>query len=218
MILLYAVVAADAIGPDQRGLAGNSLETIRATLAAVVVEECLQRPAGTEDESRRFAEIICDLAKATPLLPVRFLTVLPTRSAVLAELQAHEAGWQRRLIDLNGLSEVVVRARPAEADHEADAASHAPGTSYLMSRAAAMQQRDASIVEISELVRDWVREIKVLRSQYGVRIACLVSDADVSQLKDAVEDWRRAHDGSEAAVSGPWPPFSFVEPHEASSA
>jgi gas vesicle protein GvpL/GvpF len=217
-MLLYAVIPADASPLEVRGLAGHRLETIRTAYAAVIVEEHPDRPGTTRDESFAFAKIICDLATATPMLPIRFPTVLPTASAVLAELQAHGAEWQRRLIELAGLSEVVIRAQPPKADHEADSASRSSGTSYLVSRAAAMQQRDTSIAEIGELVRDWAREIKVLRSQQGVRIACLVSDADVPQIRHAVEDWQQARDGREAVVSGPWPPFSFVEPQEALSA
>ena len=218
MILLYAVVPPDATAPEVGGLGGHRLETIRAGLAAVIVEECAERPVPTAGESRRFAKIICDLAMATPMLPIRFPTVLPTSSAVLAELQAHEARWQRRLIELDGLSEVVIRAQGADSNHELDAASRRSGTSYLMSRAAALRQRDACVAEISELVRGWAQEIKVLPSQQGIRIACLVANADMRQLRDAVLGWQQAGDDRQVVVGGPWPPFSFVVDGEAESA
>ena len=216
-MLLYAVVPADAAAAVGGGLAGHRLETIRGGLAAVVVEECAQRPSATSDESRTFAKIICDLATANPVLPIRFPTVLPTRSEVLAELQAREAGWQRRLTELDGLSEVVIRAQAVDSDHELDAASRRSGTSYLVSRAAALRQRDACVAEISELVRGWAREMKVLPSQQGIRIACLVADADMPQLRDAVLGWQQADDQRQVVVGGPWPPFSFVVAQEAES-
>ena len=89
-----------------------------AQLAAVIVEECSERLGATGDESRAFAKIICDLATTISMLPIRFPTMLPTRSAVLAELQANEAAWRRRLTELDGLAEVVVRAQETEIDHE----------------------------------------------------------------------------------------------------
>ena len=85
-------------------------------------------------------------------------------------------------------------------------------------RAAALRRRDASVAEISELVRDWAREMKVLPSQRGIRIACLVSNADIPQLRDAVLGWQQAGDHGQVVVSGPWPPFSFVVDQEAESA
>ena len=216
MMLLYAVVAPDTTAPDVPGLAGRELEIIRAATAAVIVEECPDGLSTTNHEAGTFAEIVCNLAQSTSVLPVRFPTVLTTRSAVLAELQAHERVWGQRLRDLSGLSEVVIRAQWADA--EPDSPSSTSGTSYLMSRAAAMQQREASVAEISGLIRDWAREIKVLRSQQGIRLACLVAEADVPPLKGAILSWQEAVDRRQAVVSGPWPPFSFAVDQEVASA
>jgi Gas vesicle synthesis protein GvpL/GvpF len=209
-MLLYAVVAADANAPDTLGIHGHRLETIRGPLAAVVVEECSERLRATGDESRAFAEIICDLAKTTSMLPIRFPTMLPTRSAVLRELNAKEAAWRRRLTELDGLSEVVIRAQEAEADHEVDTAHAGSGAMYLLNRAAMIHHREASVTEISELMRPLAREIKVLPSSQGVRLACLVADANLPKLNHAVTTWQQARSGRQAVVGGPWPVFSFV--------
>ncbi len=214
-MLLYAVVAADANAPETRGLHGHRLETIRGPFAAVIAEECSERLRATAGESRAFAEIICDLAKTTSMLPIRFPTMLPTRSAVLRELNAKEAAWRRRLTELDGLSEVVIRAQEAEADHEVGTAHAGSGTTYLMNRAAVIHRREASVTETSELVRPLAREIKVLPGNQGIRLACLMADADLPQLRDAVTTWEQARGGRQAVVSGPWPVFSFVGDQEA---
>jgi len=216
-MLLYAVVAADANAPETRGLNGHRLETIRSAFAAVIVEECSEGLGATGDESRAFAEIICNLAATTSMLPIRFPTMLPTRSAVLAQLQANEAAWRRRLTELEGFSEVVIRAQEAETDDEFGTAPASSGTTYLLNRAAVIHRREASVADISELVSTWAREIKVLRPQQGVRLACLVADADIPQLRDAVTTWQQARSGRQAVVSGPWPVFSFVGDEEAVS-
>jgi Gas vesicle synthesis protein GvpL/GvpF len=216
-MLLYAVVPADAAPPDKRGLNGHLLETIRGALAAVIVEELSERLDATAERSRAFAEIICELATSTSMLPIRFPTMLPTRSAVLAELQANEAGWRRRLTELDGLAEVVIHARDAETDNELGTASDGSGTAYLVNRATVIHRRDASVAEISEIVRAWTREIKVLQPQQGIRIACLVANTEVTQLRDAVTTWQQARSGRQAVVSGPWPVFSFVGDQEAVS-
>jgi hypothetical protein len=211
MMLLYAVVPADATAADTRGILGQRLETVRGALVTVLVEESFEPPRATSDESQAFAKIICDIAMTTPMLPIRFPTMLTTRSAVLAELQSNEAAWRRRLTELDGLSEVVIRAQWPEADRDLGPASDSSGTTYLVNRAAAIHRRDASVAEISELVRGWAREIKVLHSQQGVRIACLVANADTPQLRNAVMAWQQACNGSKVVVSGPWPAFSFVD-------
>ena len=209
-MLLYAIVPADATVSERRGLLGRRLETIRGALAAIIAEESSERLDRTGDESRAFAKIICDLATTIPMLPIRFPTMLATRSAVLAELQANEAAWRQRLTDLDGLAEVVVRAQETEVDHEPEPASDGSGTTYLVNRAAAIHRREALVTEISELVRTWAREVKVLPPQHEVRLACLVANAEVPQLRDAVTTWQQARSGRQAVVSGPWPVFSFV--------
>jgi hypothetical protein len=216
-MLLYAVVPADATASETPGVFGHRLETIRDELAAVIVEECSERLSATGEESRAFAKIICDLATTISMLPIRFPTMLPTRSAVLSELQANQARWRRRLAELDGLSEVVVRAQEAETDHELGATPGGSGTTYLVNRAAVIHRQEASISEISELVRAWSREIKVLPPHQGIRLACLVADADVPQLRDAVTTWQQSRSGRRAVVSGPWPVFSFVGDQEAVS-
>jgi Gas vesicle synthesis protein GvpL/GvpF len=216
-MLLYAVVPADAAPPDKQGLNGHLLETIRGALAAVIVEELSERLNATAEGSRAFAEIICELATSTSMLPIRFPTMLPTRSAVLAELQANEAGWRRRLTELDGLAEVVIHAQDAETDNELGVTSGGSGTAYLVNRATVIHRRDASVAEISEIVRAWTREIKVLQPQQGIRIACLVANTEVPQLRDAVTTWQQARSGRQAVVSGPWPVFSFVGDQEAVS-
>jgi Gas vesicle synthesis protein GvpL/GvpF len=217
-MLLYAVVPTDAAALDRPGLTAHRLEIIRSALAAMIVEECPDDFRATKENSLAFAEIICGLATTAPMLPIRFPTMLATRTAVLAELQANETAWRRRLTELQGLSEVVIRAQlPQLEQQQADAASTS-GTSYLLSRAAALQRRDRSVAEISELVRNWAREIKVLSSSRGIRIACLVADDDIPQLRAAVLGWEQAGDQRRVVVNGPWPPFSFVVDQDAVSA
>ena len=213
-MLLYAVVPADAAPPEKRGLNGHRLEKIRGALAAVIVEESSEGLRATSDESRAFAEIICDLATTTSMLPIRFPTMLPTRSAVLADLQANEAAWRRRLTELDGMAEVVIHAHEAEADHKLSSVTDGSGTTYLLNRATAIHRREASVAEISEGVRAWTREIMVLPPQPGVRLACLVRGAVVAQWRDAVTTWQEARSGRQAVVSGPWPVFSFVGDQE----
>ena len=83
------------------------------------------------------------MATTISMLPIRFTTMLLTRSAVLAELQAKEAAWRQRLTELDGLAEVVVRAQETEVDHEPESASDGSGTTYLVNRAAAIHRREA---------------------------------------------------------------------------
>jgi hypothetical protein len=115
--------------------------------------------------------------------------------------------WRRRLAELDGLCDpgAAGRRRSRRAP-----SSHDSGTSYLVAEAADLQRREATVVEIRELVRDWMREIKVLGSQEGVRIAAWSPMPDGLRLKDPVQGWQAARSGSEAVVSGPWPAFSLV--------
>ena len=110
MKLVYAVTTPDIGALPLIGIAGGALEAVRAPDAALIVEECEQRPSTSQESVLRFTRVVTQLSNRAPTLPVRFPTVLASKSEALAELQPRAARWRRRLDDVAGSSEMVLRA------------------------------------------------------------------------------------------------------------
>lgn len=208
-MLLYAVIPARAGTPRIVGLSGNELETVSSAEAAMVVEECERQPDASKTEAMQFARILEDLAGSTTLLPVRFPSAADSRSEIRAELDRRGHEWHRRLDQLEGAVELVVRA--SWSSHSAPALADQPvGERYLRERAAAFHADELLATELEEVAAPWCREIQRLSARRGVRLACLTRREVTSKLRDALHTWQRQAAGREVLASGPWPPFSFV--------
>ncbi|MGH3453372.1 MAG: GvpL/GvpF family gas vesicle protein [Nocardioidaceae bacterium] len=209
MMLLYAVIPAQAGTPRLVGLSGNELETVSSADAAMVVEECDRQPDTSKAEAMQFARILEELAGWTTLLPVRFPSAADSRSEVRAELDRRGHEWQRRLDQLEGVVELVVRA--SWSGHPAPTRGDLPsGGRYLRERAAALHADEALAIELEEVAAPWCRETQRLSARRGVRLACLARRDVTSKLRAALDTWQGQATCREVLVSGPWPPFSFV--------
>ncbi len=217
-MLLYAVVPADAIASERRGLLGRPARddpgrsspplSPRSPLSALTPRATsrVHLPRSSATWQRRFP---CSRYVSPPccLHDRQFWqSFKPTKPRGVGD-SLSSTGWLR-------WSSVPRRQKSIM---NSESASDGAGTTYLVNRAAAIHRREALVNEISELVRTWTREIKVLPPQHEVRLACLVANAEVAQLRDAVTTWQQARSGRQAVVSGPWPVFSFVGDQEAVS-
>jgi hypothetical protein len=214
MMLVYAVTPPNVDDVPTTGIAGGELEAVQTQDAALIVEECEHPPSTTQDSVLRFTRVVTHISTHAPTLPVRFPTVLPSKPDVLAELRSRGAQWRRRLDDVAGCSEMVLRASWADRQGTPEPADDLSGGAYLRSRAADVHAFDAMAARLEGLARRSSRDVRRLRVARGARYACLVPDDAIPALRRGVELWRREEPGRDAILSGPWPPFSFVDASE----
>jgi hypothetical protein len=211
MMLLYAVVPADAKVPAVSGIGGRGVEVVRASAAALVVEECTQAPDLSAETALSFAKVLGRIAATTSLLPVRFPTSMPSREVVGDELERRGSAWSRRLTELEGLAEVSIHVESDETPSGDDGGTPESGAEYLRQRAAAAGQVDAQLAELEAVVAPWSRDTRRLAAGGQTRMAVLANPADYSRLRGALDDWQRANPTCRVRVGGPWPPFTFVD-------
>jgi Gas vesicle synthesis protein GvpL/GvpF len=213
MMLLYAVVPADAETPQLVGVSGGMLEILRDSGVALVAEECEGPPETSRTMTLSFARVVDELSRSATILPIRFPTVVSDRAAVSSELAKRAGAWRQRLRELDGLVEMVVRASWADDAVTLDAAPPT-GSDYLRNRAAVVHVTEQMVTQLERTAGRVCHDIRRLSATRGVRLACLVPRNAEAELRALLDEWRRNECGREATLAGPWPPFSFVDKQE----
>jgi hypothetical protein len=208
VLLLYAVVPADDRTGDPEGLlTGHALRRLDGPTVGVLYEERDRGP--DRAELLPFGEAVQALSSAGPVLPVRFGTVLTDLTELNDLVEQRAPQWEERLDAVRGHVELVVHAQQPAAPTPPP--SDGSGTAYLLSRAAALRQEEEMQSSLLDAIRPVASEIRVLRGNREVRVACLVSADRVAPLRAAVRRWAEACEGRLAEATGPWPAFSFTE-------
>ena len=164
--------------------------------------------------------------KAHTVLPMRFPTVFSGRQAILTMMAAHYDSFQNNLLRLRGRVEFGVRVLWPETTIEAQRrdARAMSGTRYMQERyrlhrrRRTLQERavqfnralDASLSEraSAKKVRNLVTDALVFDGVY------LVDNAEEDSFRRAFADVRKDDPGLKYLLSGPWPPYNFVEAFE----
>lgn len=211
MILLYAVTSVDQEPPP-------GLECHRGRDVAVLYEPTETAPGRSSEALLAFWKRLEHIAaQGGPCLPMRFGTVVESETDLRGMVATHGDSWARQLRHLAGQAEMIVHLDPA-----AEPATVAPGSGarhdaglsgaeYLRRRAAAHHAHDDRLQSLADHVGSALREHRALRAARGERLALLVAADRAAEVREAVAAWARERGEAEPQVTGPWPPFSFVE-------
>lgn len=209
MILLYAVTAVDQEPPP-------GLECHRGRDVAVLYRPTETTPGRSSDALLAFWSRLEQLAAQGQCLPMRFATVLESEAELRDMIAEHEDSWARQLQRLAGHVEMIVHLEP-EAQPAPVLAGSAPdetelsGTEYLRQRAAEHHAHDARLQSLADRIGPALREHRPLRAVRGERLALLVAADRTEEVRAAAALWAQEKGEAEPEVTGPWPPFSFVE-------
>jgi hypothetical protein len=233
-LLLYCIGDASAPLPSgELGVKGGGLQrVIRGELAAVVspVGDPQWVAAPTATELLEYERVIRAQHSVADVVPMRFGSVLSDEAAVSAHLDEQRASYLRTLARVGGCVEMGVRAlirapsapEPAEREEAPRPASRS-GADYLR----AVQRRYSAesrlreqctaleqtlVSKVAPLCREHRSESRPQRS--GEPVLCslyfLVPREHVSAFRAALSPLPEL-EHAELALSGPWPPFNFVE-------
>jgi hypothetical protein len=205
VISLFAVTwRADAPALDRDGLdvlAGGDLAMIVGPTTSTTSRE----------DALAFGRIVERFASAIDVLPFRYGTTAADTEAARELLREHESSWAARLLQVEGCSELAIRAaRPGTGDEPAT--SGAEHLDRLVSRS---RQLDIAEQEIGNLLTGRCRVVRRLAGHHELRLSCLVERHQVELLRLVVEEWAASQTELEVSVTGPWAPYSFVANEEA---
>lgn len=233
-LYVYAIVPVDTPLPEGATGVGSPPAALRThaagPLAAVVSAACTQlRPRRRDLLAHQ--NLLMELAKAGPVLPMRFGTLAPSRAALTSQLAAAESSHLAALERLTGHVEINVKAMPA---HDAlaslvagdptvrrlrDEARRRPGyeanvrlgeaVATALSRRAAAAGRKA-VRELASMARETAGGPDV--QGCALNVSFLVDQADEERFRSAAERFAAAHlEHVDLRLAGPLPCYSFVD-------
>lgn len=229
-VYLYCVLPADAPDPAVAGLDGERLRALRAGGVCVWVGDVPTAPSPGLARIREHDRVIRSAMDAglSPV-PIRFGQVLADDQALEAHLAAND--YRPRLERVRGGVEFGIRildpaspddAPAAEPDRTVDATAPNGGTgaAYLRTVAARIHAAEArqsrsldAAREIDDRLAEWVREshIEATDQPPGAVVAHLVQADAADAYGTRAHELSHAHGPLRIIVTGPWPPYSFVD-------
>jgi hypothetical protein len=209
-----------------RGLRGNPVFLVQhRALAAVVSRSPLSPWPGDEAHLILHATVVEEVMRSRPILPVRYNTILRSKEAVIALLDERAQAFRSALERVAGKVEMGLRVlweAPGEAEASGDQEPRdgGPGTKYLHRRLRE-EQRRAGLRAAGE------RVIQALQTRFhslAVEIwlqrlptnrllltgAYLVERDRAAAFREGVAKAQQEFSHLSFLLTGPWPPYHFV--------
>jgi hypothetical protein len=231
MVHAYAICSTDALGPGRRrGLGGAALNVVACDdLAAVYSRHRTLRPAPTAANVLVHERVVEAVMEHGPALPFRFATRLESPARLAGVLEERHDELRAALERVRGRVEMGVRVLPrvglgdwASAASDAAGAAALPpaqpapdrGRRYLLARAALRRRADQAARELHRPLAE-VAVASVLsdrpRAPATLVAAYLVDKARVESFRERFAELAAALPGCEVFLSGPLPPYNFVD-------
>ena len=224
-LYFYCITRSSAGVPDQAsGVSQSPIQAIGAGELQALVSPVLPSDLDAQDSPRVERNIRAhdNVVKAAfdlgPIIPLRFGTVLRDEQAVCEVLETHHDRISDALALLHDKKEWGVKVRlSAQANAEACPAS---GREYL--RQKADQGRLARARDVARLAEELHRALSAAvvdttllptrEKEIVLNAAYLVENSEESRFHDLLEtlEDRLSHEDLRIEVSGPWPPYNFV--------
>jgi hypothetical protein len=220
-VYLYCIVPAGTLAGDRTGIDGAAVEVAEESGLAAWYSVHDERPAPGARRIREHAAVAAaplDLG-VTPV-PFRFGQWLRDATELRARLRSGAEHWRELLQTFAGACELAVRAaweEPASAREMQEPPES--GRAYLeavarrRARAADLRRRGEAIAaKLRQAVAGIpLRERVDTGAGAAVEIAHLVRRGDSEEYRARIARTGETLPGVALRVSGPWPPYSFVE-------
>jgi hypothetical protein len=240
-VYLYGVtlvdVPCDGATVDEGGLRAIVAEEPLEQYAPEAIEAALSDPGWLETRLRRHEEVLEAVLARGPVAPFRFGTIFRTEADLREALSGAEARLTARLEELRGTAEWGVKAwvdgeaLSASLERPVDHLAGMPeGRRYLLAK----RLRRQTEAEANELALGRAHDAHARIAELAVeariegpsgldertghrlllRAAYLFRDDSRPELERLLDELRErdAELGVDYVLSGPWPPYNFVDP------
>jgi len=204
MIYLYAIAETVPLGFHGRGVDGEPVLAFACEGMHLVHSFHADgfEASAEPDELWAHEGIVEELLDVGPVIPFRFGTTLPDRSAAETYLARGGKRFRRVLGELRGQVELAVGVSTGPRDPSVAR----DGASYLAARS---RERDAQERLLRPLESLAVVSTKRASSE-RIRASYLVARDDVERFSAAVTEIQASHPEVALTCTGPWAPYSFV--------
>jgi hypothetical protein len=224
MLHLYCIVPAGHNVPDGcEGLQSSRPFTLDVGPLAIWASEHEAPVPPSIEVVRTHNDVVATAMtqQVTPV-PLRFGQAAADRETATAHIADDAAKWVGLLERFAGHAEYGVRAigQVPAAEQDVHAADVESGTEYMAALArkqAQATQRRAHAERIAEIIRSAAggiaTDMRVEPGKVGsvVTVACLVAWTAVEAYHGAIREVCEVTQDTKFVLTGPWPPYSFVE-------
>lgn len=208
---------------DLRGLENAPVEPVELDGLTAWISDLDRSPRPAIEAVRRHDRVIRAAmgGGATPL-PLRFGQWFPSRERLAEELGGKREKLRRQLERVSGAVEFGVRIPDDEPEEDrAGAGRPESGTAYLEaaarrhgSRTRRRERAKTLAAELRDHLGDLVRDDALRElgeAGGGVELAHLVPEEVSDAYREKMAEYRPEAGKAGVRVTGPWPPYSFVE-------
>jgi hypothetical protein len=220
-LLAYCIMSrSDVASEFPNPIAGRAVRLIEVDDLALAVSDISGAPATDPDAVMAFAAVVeWFLPRCRSLIPIRLGCVLPDDAAAARILRERAPEYRRLLLELENTVEIGIRLLPEqvpEPQHMNSADPAQRGTAWLEQRREYYRTRDRAVAHLGEVSAQLKAELAgaFLRTRQEVRpdMCSLYFLVPRQQGESFLERASRVSLlGVKSLVSGPWPPYNFVD-------
>jgi hypothetical protein len=201
--------------PPRRGLGGATLRGLESDgLAAIYSRHRSLRPRPSPEVILAHERVVEAIMASGPVLPLRFGTQLEREERLAEVLHERRAELLHALDRVRGHVELGLRVFPRRGSEADPDPGERTGRDYLLARADEHRRADeaarglhAPLAELASGSRLRQRPVSP-----AVLVAAYLVESDrVAEFRARAEALAGRHDDLDAVVTGPWPPYNFVE-------
>ncbi len=221
------------------GISGSVLYSVTVeNMSAVVSNFSLGKLTRTKEAALDFASVIENLSEHANLLPVRFGTMLQSDEVIRQLLRSHYDAFKSNLKKTENKSEIGLKVLwdygkiKNEIKEQSGTDAIKSGdyfkqntlhTNYLLGKIrqhklddAVLQYVEKFIVEINHCLKPLNPETKfkkMVSDSIMLDAVFLIKKTHYQEFKHVIETVGQQHADLQFLLTGPWPPYSFVDIH-----
>lgn len=209
--------------PELPGLDDVPVEAVDLDGLTVWASDLERSPRPSIDAVRRHDSVVrAAMRRDSTPLPLRFGQWFRSRQQLVSEMEEEAGRFRRQLELVRGAVEFGVRVVDEEVPEDrGEEGRPESGTAYLEAAARRREARADRLergrqvaARLRRHLGDLVRKHSVKELEDGgavVEVAHLVAEGQSDAYREKVEEFRVESEEPGLTVTGPWPPYSFVE-------
>jgi hypothetical protein len=201
--------------PPRRGLGGARLRALESDgLAAVYSRHRSLRPRPSPELVLAHERVVEAIMARGPVLPLRFGTQLEREEELGAALAERRDELVRALERVRGHVELGLRVIPERGSKPDLDTREQTGRAYLLARAAEHRRANEAARDLHGPLAELAAEslVRERPAPPAILVATYLVDASrVAEFRARADELAARHGHLQVMVTGPWPPYNFVE-------
>ena len=220
-----------------QGVEDSKLITVSCNkLTAIVAEISRKKVVVNTENALTFAKVIDKLSRHYPILPIRYGTLMDSDESIILLLEKYESKFEQNLCVVENKEEFSLKVfwdyekeskkirqqiYATEMENRTPFQGDSSSKAYLLQKMKEHRFENALLTSVEQLVGEIcmlltrfnpIYKFKKMVSQTMILDAVLLFDKEQKEvLIRAIDGLKNQHKNLRFLLTGPWPPYNFVE-------